>query len=186
MIGKIVSGIIAIFATAIFGIPIGVLGAGFEELVTNRNEDTPDEPEENSLKSTDTPKFFSETELFCYNIVNGIGSSSAIYFEISIYVLIAASVAVGMIQTVDGHENTFSQLELFAVLVFTAEYIMRFIGAVADPDFAPSNDLNNSVIWLRLKYVISFYSIIDLLAILPFYLALLFPGSWFDQHDEYL
>jgi voltage-gated potassium channel len=88
---------------------------------------------------------------------------------------------VGIIQTVEGHENSFHQVEWISVIVFTFEYIVRIIGVGADPEYARDNG-----VWSRLKYVVSFYSIVDLLAILPFYLSVLFPGSWFDQHDEYL
>ncbi len=184
--GKIVCGCIGLFATAIFGIPIGLLGAGFEELVTNKHEDTPDELEIISEERVTDNQSSTELELFCYRIVNGIGSQAAIYFEMSIYFLIAASVTVGIIQTVDGYGNAFSLLEVFAVLVFTVEYIMRFIGAAVDPAFASSKDGDDSATWSRLKYMISFYSVIDLLAILPFYLAVLFPDSWFDRHGDYL
>jgi hypothetical protein len=37
----------------------------------------------------------------------------------------------------------------------------------------------------RIAFVFSFYAIVDLLAILPFYLAETFPGSWVDRNDEY-
>lgn len=185
--GKITNGIIGLFATAIFGIPIGLLGAGFEDAVADRYEDTPDEPEETDQTSPAVEtRPVSETELLCYNIVNGIGSQAAVYFELSIYVLIAASVTVGIIQTVDGYEDAFSWLELLSVLVFTAEYSMRLIGSVADPEFSVSGASSNWAMWSRLKYVCSFYSIIDLLAILPFYLAIIFPDSWFDKHTKYL
>jgi voltage-gated potassium channel len=33
-------------------------------------------------------------------------------------------------------------------------------------------------------FIFSFYSIIDLLAILPFYVAAALPGSWVDQYAE--
>ena len=185
--GKIVSGFIGLFATAIFGIPIGLLGAGFEKLVNSEHEDTPDETQRQGVASRDiNTHFASESEILCYKIVNGIGSNAAVYFEISIYLLIVASVTVGIIQTVDGFENAFPLLEMLAVLVFTIEYVMRLIGVVVDSEFTTSNGSNRSATWSRLRYMVSFYSIIDLLAILPFYLALLFPGSWFDHHGKYL
>jgi voltage-gated potassium channel len=151
------------------------LGAGFEELVTSTHEDTPDN-ETNEFTEDRQYNGFQDT---CHKFVNGIGSMAAVYFELSIYFLIAASVTVGIIQTVEGYENSFHQVEWISVILFTFEYIVRFIGVGADPEYARDN-------WSRLKYVVSFYSIVDLLAILPFYLSVLFPGSWFDQHDEYL
>ncbi len=186
MWGKITNGFIGLFATAVFGIPIGLLGGGFEEIVTSTNEDTPDESEKTDKSSSTEIHSVSDIELQCYNIVNGIGSNAAVYFELSIYFLIAASVTVGIIQTVDGYGDSFATLELLAVLVFTTEYVMRLIGVVADPEFSTSGSNQYSSTWSRLKYVCSFYSIVDLLAILPFYLALIFPDSWFDQHSKYL
>jgi len=52
--GKVIVGIIGLFATAVFGIPIGLLGAGFEEHVTNKYEDTPDEEEDVDMRSSRT------------------------------------------------------------------------------------------------------------------------------------
>ena len=181
--GKIINGIIGLFATAIFGVPIGLLGAGFEDLVTSRIEDTHDEQiDDIQHEAADD----NGVQVMCFKFVNGIGSTTAMMFELSIYFLIAASVIVGMIQTVEGHEDTLHQLEWISVLVFTLEYCLRFIGAGVDPEFSsPSNQVSDGI-WSRLKYIVSFYSIVDLLAILPFYLSIAFPDSWFDQHDEYL
>jgi len=60
--------------------------------------------------------------------------------------------------------------------------VVRFIGAPADPEFGTGRNWFVS----RLYYIVSFYSIVDLLAILPFYLAIAMPNSWVDDNDEYL
>ena len=120
-------------------------------------------------------------ESACYKFVNGIGSKAATYFELSIYFLIGATVTIGVVQTVPGYEDWLSGVETLAVIIFTVEYVIRFIGAGADPEF--STGTNGFV--ARVKYVVSFYSIIDLLAIVPFYIAWMMPGSWVDVHDEY-
>lgn len=176
-IGKIIVSIIGLFATAIFGVPIGVLGAGFEELVTDQNEDTPDE-EVNEATPDVANSSESGVQAICYKFVNGLGSQAAYYFEMAIYLLIALTVTIGIIQTVDGYAGAFSSIELLAVAVFTIEYIIRFIGVGADPEFTNAP-------FKRLSFIFSFYSIIDLLAIVPYYLAAAMPGSWVDQHDEY-
>ncbi len=174
-------GIIGLFATAIFGIPIGILGAGFEELIARKYEETPDDetaadlPVPNRTSSADF-------QLLCYQIVNGIGSIAATTFETSIYFLIGATVTIGVVQTVPGYENYGGRIEWLAVIVFTIEYILRFVGAVADPDFSTESN----ALTARLKYVFSFYSFVDLLAIVPFYYAFAYPNSWINAHDEYL
>lgn len=152
-----------------------VLGAGFEELVADQNEDTPDQEMETESSSRPASNGFQAS---CYKFVNGIGSNAAFYFEMTIYGLISATVTIGVIQTIDGMEDAFSSVELFAVVIFTVEYIIRFIGVGADPEVA-------DVPFKRIRFIFSFYSIIDLLAIVPYYLAALMPGSWVDAHDEY-
>ena len=58
---------------------------------------------------------------------------------------------------------------------------MRFVGAGADPDFATGNFWST-----RFRFIVSFYSIIDLLAIIPFYVAYALPQSFVNDYDEYL
>lgn len=174
-------GIIGLFATAIFGVPIGILGAGFEELITRKYEETPDE-EGTTDPSVPNRTTFGDFQLFCYQFVNGVGSIAATTFELSIYFLIGITVTIGVVQTVHGYENVGSGVEWLAVIIFTIEYILRLIGAGADPDFSVSSN----ALTARVKYVFSFYSIVDLLAIVPFYYAYANPNSWINAHDEYL
>ena len=124
----------------------------------------------------------SPVEQSLFQFVNGMGSKAAQYFELSIYGLIFATIAVGVYQTVEGHANDFHQVEWFAVGVFTVEYLLRLIGAGADPIF--SNGTNP--IGSRLRFIVSFYSIVDILAIVPFYIVLALPNSVVNEYDEYL
>ena len=179
-IGKVLEGIIGLFATAVFGIPIGILGAGFEELVTSKYEDTPDD--EDGIAGTPTIQRPAGLQMACYQFVNGIGSKAATVFELSIYCLIGATVTIGILQTVPGLEHVGEGIEWLAVIIFTVEYVIRFIGAGVDPEFV---NTGSNGFTTRLKYVFSFYSIIDLMAIVPFYIAYVLPSSWIDAHDEY-
>lgn len=80
-------------------------------------------------------------------------------FDVAIQILIVVSAATFAIETLPGlSEDTLRLLqfsEAVIVILFTAEYLLRL--------YASSR---------RLAFVFSFYGIIDLLAILPFYLAL--------------
>jgi len=80
-------------------------------------------------------------------------------FDVAIQILIVVSVATFAIETLPGlSEDTLRLLqfsEAVIVVVFTAEYLLRLYSSSR-----------------RLAFVFSFYGIIDLLAILPFYLAL--------------
>jgi Ion transport protein len=174
--GKIITGFLGLLATGLFGIPIGVLGAGFESVVARSAVDTPDEDEDEGENNNPD----SDIEQMCYNFVNGLGSRLAKWFEIFIYILIMLSVAVGIWQTVDGHESSFASVEWFSVIVFTLEYLIRLVGVPSDPQF----DGKGNWFICRVRFIFSFYSLVDLLAILPFYLAVAFPGSWVDNYDE--
>ena len=194
MMGKIITAILGLFATGIFGIPIGVLGAGFERIVTLENQDNLQELENvatpNTLPSSSSQEGTTIT-IEIYKFVNGIGSIWAKWFEGIIYVFILLSVAVGVWQTVDGHTNDFHQLEWIAVIVFTIEYMLRLIGTGADPEFNRSIETDqrrqhwSTSIWCRLRFMISFYSVIDLMAIVPFYIAFALPNTFVNDYDEY-
>ena len=187
LVGKITTGILGLFATAIFGIPIGILGGGFEEIVEEETEDDDRETDGNGTSSTISPdagaaSFGTDTEKWCYNITNGKGSSAAEKVETLIYVLIFVAIIIGAWQSVAGHEDDFSTIEGLVIVAFTVEYIVRFIGVGADPVFSENGDSDG--VASRIKFVFSFYSIIDLLAILPYYIALAMPASLVDQYDE--
>lgn len=83
-------------------------------------------------------------------------------FDVFIQVLIVLTLVDYAVETLPnlqpGTRRILRTLELITVGIFTVEYILRV--AVAD---RPR------------KFIFSFYGIIDLLAILPFYLALFFP-----------
>ena len=166
-----------------------MLGAGFEEVVAAENEDNVEELEDrgtstdgNSTNGNGTATYGTPFEKSIYDFVNGDGSKVAQYFEMSIYVLILGAVAVGCWQTVEGQKDAYSGFETLAVVVFTIEYLMRLIGVGSDPEFASGRN----GLTCRLHFIISFYSVIDILAIAPFYLAMALPNSIVDQYDEYL
>jgi voltage-gated potassium channel len=86
------------------------------------------------------------------------------WFDVSLFVFIVASVVVVMLESVSDLDvkfhTTFWVLEWIFTILFTIEYILR-IYSIEKPR----------------KYIFSFYGIIDLLAILPTYLALVFTGT---------
>lgn len=65
----------------------------------------------------------------------------------------------------------FKNIEILVVTIFTAEYVLRFI--------AVGYDRNYQGIKGRVKYIFSFWSIIDLMAILPFFLTGLTDNTFF-------
>lgn len=85
-------------------------------------------------------------------------------FDVVLLLLISASVLVVMLESVEplrkAHQHTFLVIEWVFTLLFTVEYIARVL-----------------VVRNARRYVLSFFGIVDLLSLLPSYLALLVPGS---------
>jgi voltage-gated potassium channel len=85
-------------------------------------------------------------------------------FDISLLILIIASIIIVMLDSVEQWHNLhgplFSQLEWLFTYVFTLEYILRLI-SIKKP-------------W---RYVFSFLGVIDMLAIIPSYLSILYAGA---------
>ena len=96
-------------------------------------------------------------KLFLYNLVIDNTSRYGKIFDLVIQLLIILSLITFSIETLPGIDSNLikvlNQFELVCVIVFSIEYILRLL-------LSP-----------KLKYVFSFFGIIDLMAILPFYIA---------------
>lgn len=94
------------------------------------------------------------------------GDTASKVFDIAIIALIIINVTTIIANTFKLPEwcsNMFYYIEVFSSVVFTIEYILRIY--TADLLYA-----NLSPVKARIKYIFSFMAIIDLLAILPFYI----------------
>lgn len=84
-----------------------------------------------------------------------------------IIILILLNVTAVMLETVhtihDAYENFFKTFDLISVLIFSVEYLLRVWSCTVHPQY-------KHPVLGRLKYMISTDAIIDLLAILPFYI----------------
>ena len=184
--GKVVTAMIGLVASGLFGIPIGVLGGGFEELADEEEErEVEDEDESDDQYEGANDDKCKPFEKRCYQFVNGVGSKAAGIFELVTYTLIVASVALGIVQTCAGYESFMQEVDVMIVVFFSVEYMLRLIGAPADPTFATDASMFGSL-KARFRFMCSLFSLIDLLAIAPFFYANAFPGSWIDRNDEYL
>lgn len=85
-------------------------------------------------------------------------------FDLFLIFSILASVAAVMLDSMggvrSGHGEMLYRIEWFFTLLFTIEYLLRLV-CVGRP----------------FLYAVSFYGIVDLLAIVPTYLSLFFPGT---------
>ena len=104
-----------------------------------------------------------------FNKDNPDGYSSV--FEKTIIIIILVNVVVLLAETIpiiyDSRERQFHIFDAVSVAIFTVEYLLRLYVAPEDPDF-------NQGKLSRLRFIRSPYAIIDLVAILPFYLAAFF------------
>jgi len=109
-----------------------------------------------------------------YEIMEGAvpGDKAHRVFEIFIVTLITANVLAVMLETEKGihlrHSGTLRTFDVFSVAVFTVEYILRFWACTKNPRF--QNPISG-----RIRFVLSPLALIDMLAILPFYLPLIIP-----------
>ena len=108
----------------------------------------------------------------------GAGISVSDWSHSALLIMIMISVAVGVLETVPSinshYSGIFLSIEFLSVAMFTIEYALRIWSA---PEHGPFYNLHPHT--ARLKFIFSGYALIDLLAILPFYLNLLhfdFPG----------
>jgi len=106
-----------------------------------------------------------------FAIVEEGESTASRLFNGFIMVLIVFNVVAIVLESVDAvflaHRELFRNFETFSVAVFTIEYLLRLWVCVEETSyFHPVRG--------RLRYMFSFMAIVDLLAILPYYLAMFF------------
>ena len=92
-------------------------------------------------------------------------------FDIFIMVMILLNVTAVIVETVESiysqFPKVFEYFEYLSVFVFSIEYVGRVWTCTYMQKY-------QHPLWGRLKFILSFMALIDLLAILPFYLPLLF------------
>ena len=96
------------------------------------------------------------------SIVFGRDTRLGVLFDQVLIFAIVTSLLVVMLDSVESisknYHPVFNGLEWFFTIAFSVEYVLRIYSSHE-----------------RIKYIFSFFGIIDLLAVLPTYLALLFP-----------
>ncbi|MEE0675090.1 MAG: ion transporter [Ruminococcus sp.] len=99
------------------------------------------------------------------------GNLASKIVDLIIIVLIVANTVIVIAETFDLPEGVSKAMGIFegiSVIIFTVEYLLRvWTSDLLRPEMNPLK--------ARLKYVFSFMAIVDLVAILPFYLPLVFP-----------
>lgn len=126
-------------------------------------------------RSRDTAGRKAELKRRIFEIIQ-IGNRTdfpSLLFDLFIIVVIVLNLAVTFIQTFEeaaGLAGILGGLELVTMVIFLVEYLLRIWTAEY---LYPETDRWRAV----LRFVLSFYGIVDLLTILPFFLPFFFPSG---------
>lgn len=98
------------------------------------------------------------------------GSRINLIFDYSIMLLIILNVGALILESISEIKESFGRIlrifEIISVVIFSIEYIMRIF--VSDLTYPASSKIKSTF-----KFIFSFYGLVDLLAIIPFYLPFL-------------
>jgi voltage-gated potassium channel len=101
-----------------------------------------------------------------------VGDRTSLVVDVFILLLIVLNVVAVILESVLSIENSlrnfFYSFEVVSVAIFTIEYVLRVWCCVEDERY-------KSRVGGRLRFMFSFYALVDLLAILPFYIPFLLP-----------
>jgi len=108
--------------------------------------------------------------LFSWVFDTNIPGNYQLFLDKWISILIVVNLFVLLFEHVpavfEPNETWFHNFDIFSVIIFTVEYLLRLYVAPEDPEFA---DKKNP----RLAYIFSPFAVIDFLAVGPFYLQFL-------------
>ncbi len=114
-------------------------------------------------KIKEKPKNFSPLRAKIHEVIFEAETTEGKLFDVVLLIMIVMSIIIVMWETVpyyyDNYRSIFLLLEWIFTIFFTIEYFLR-IYSVHKPKY----------------YIFSFFGVVDLLSILPSYLALLVPG----------
>jgi voltage-gated potassium channel len=203
--GQFVGVFMAVLAAGVFGVPVGILSGGFEELMEEQQEDEDKLLEEfehlncpqcnrpykevdqqgyeaakavvanREGKEEEVIQYDDSTRTQLFQFFNGLTPWGG-RFEAFIFFVIGLNVFCFIIDSDPAivaqfpwFEKAYFWVELVSVVIFTIEYLFRLYAAPSDPALADSS-------FPRIRHIFSFFSIIDLLAIVPFYVDLALPN----------
>jgi voltage-gated potassium channel len=117
------------------------------------------------------PTRYLRARRYIYELLHSVEIESRFEFYVRMFIaaLISLNVIAVTIDTVDGIHASIGDalhvLEICSVIVFSIEYLLRLWSAVEIPRF-------RHPVWGRLRYMFTFFALVDLVAVLPFYLPM--------------
>jgi len=110
------------------------------------------------------PQTRAQWRMVLHEVIFEADTAAGKGFDILLIISILVSVAAVMLDSIGEIQVNYGRLlygiEWFFTILFTVEYLLRLL-SVGRP----------------LKYAVSFYGVVDLLAIIPTYISLMLPGS---------
>lgn len=188
--GKIVATITTVVAVAVFALPVGIIGNGFEQVIRIKRKQTLKEKQEKeqndpsssiddaniklSIKEKDlqmTPNYIASSITFRGRVYNLIHietnvSNLGLWIDYFINFLIIITSIAFMIETTSITTKSlyishfFDIFEFIAVLIFTIEYIFRLYSCIEDPKYNNGN---------YIQYMITFLALVDLCSFVPYW-----------------
>lgn len=205
--GKVITTIIALFGVGFVSIPMGLLGDGFQDKVDDLDGDEDEDAKKEEADAaaqadelaqdpsgSDFDSLTKRQKLFKFlqgssdNQIDDMNpwERRAVRFEQLTILMIFASAVVatfeanGVSDKVDDNTWYQSAFEAFVVLLFTAEFVMRYVAAPEDPKWKKKGYFGDSA--CRFAHITSWSSIIDIIAIAPFYVSMC-GSNVADQYD---
>jgi voltage-gated potassium channel len=102
--------------------------------------------------------------LFDHDNPQGFAAQIERFVAFLIVLSVCAVVLEHVPEVYEPNAHNFHWFDVITVGIFTLEYALRWLTAGANPEFAGRA-------WPRLRYTFSFYALVDLVAIAPFYFA---------------
>ena len=100
---------------------------------------------------------------------------AALVFSWVLTLMVLANVVVVILESVPSidhqHQQLFNAFDTFSITFFTLEYLLRVWSAAED-----HRPRHGSVLARRKRYMLSFHGLVDLIAIVPYFLQSLIPG----------
>lgn len=184
-IGQVVGTLTAVVAVAVFALPAGIIGNGFEDVIADRTANTNNGNDDGVIVEQGgvTAGFVANAATrrgWWYNFLHSQTEHGAVSFDYFINILVVATSLTFMLDTVKGISGkahvVLDSLELISVTIFTVEYGLRLYAAAEDPKYRGPGG--------RFRYMTSFLAMVDLLSFLPFWLEVIWTGKVITSHSD--
>lgn len=199
--GKVLGTFTAVFAVAVFALPSGIFGSGFEDQISRRREERQAAAVAQGEGSTgilngnnsEISSVGDELDLHIigdestfrgrmFNFFHLQQTAASKSFDVFVNVMILATSLVFMIDTITESYITpfmhlaFNVFELLSVIVFTVEYALRVYSAGENPRYGGFHG--------RITYAKGFLPLVDFLSVAPYWIEVAISGHLITPYAD--